>query len=159
MNAATADLMDAHPDAAVCTPGLRSYGGHPAFAGQAQTVVAPEDNTLVRSTLETPGEGRVLVVDGGGSLQCALLGDNLAKLAVDNGWVGVIVHGAIRDAAIMAELPVGVLALATMPRKSIKADRGSVGDTVDVLGVTIAPGDWVYADTDGVVVSPEPLHP
>lgn len=155
---ATADLMDVHPETPVMAPELRSFGGRVAFAGQAQTVEAPEDNTLVRTTLETPGEGRVLVVDGGGSLHCALLGDNLAKLAVDNDWVGVIVHGAVRDAAVMATMDVGVLALATMPRKSVKADRGSVGMPLTFLGVTVHPGDWVYADADGVLVSPTPLQ-
>ncbi len=122
----TADLMDEHPDAQVAHPVLRAFGAKPCFSGPIHTVVAPEDNTLVRAELEKPGEGRVLVVDGLGSLRCALVGDNIAKLAVDNGWAGVVVNGCIRDSAVIASMDIGIHALATNPRKSIKADQGSV---------------------------------
>jgi regulator of ribonuclease activity A len=151
---ATADLLDAHPDLAVCEPALVSFGGVAAFCGPIATVVAPEDNTLVRATLETPGEGRVLVVDGLGSVRCALVGDNLAQLAIDNDWAGIVVNGAIRDSAVIDAMDVGVKALATNPRKSVKRDLGVAGATVTFLGVTFAPGWWCYADDDGVVVSP-----
>ena len=105
---ATADLLDAHPELAVCEPALVSFGGVAAFCGPIATVVAPDDNTLVRATLETPGEGRVLVVDGLGSVRCALVGDNLAQLVIDNDWAGVVVNGAIRDSAVIDAMDVGV---------------------------------------------------
>lgn len=156
---ATADLYDAHGEAlAVADPGLRSFGGRRRFAGPAHTVAVFEDNSLVRGALGTPGEGRVLVVDGGGSLRCALLGDRLAQLGVDQGWAGVVVWGCIRDSAPIAGMPLGVLALATHPRKSVKRGAGVAGEPVRFLGVRIAPGDWIYADEDGLVVSPTPLH-
>lgn len=150
----TADLMDDHPDAQVAEPALRAFGASPAFAGPIHTVVAPEDNTLVRSELETAGEGRVLVVDGFGSKRCALVGDNLAQLAIDNGWAGIVVNGCIRDAAVIDQMPIGVHALATNPRKSVKADQGRVGGAVAFLGVTFVPGAMLHADLDGVVVMP-----
>lgn len=156
---ATADLYDVHGDALrVAEPALRPFGGRRRFAGPAHTVAVFEDNSLVRGALESPGEGRVLVVDGGGSLRCALVGDKLARLAVEHGWAGIVVWGCVRDAAAIAELPVGVLALATNPRKSVKRGAGVVGETVRFLGVRVEPGDWVYADEDGVVVSSAPVH-
>ena len=150
----TADLMDEHPDAQVAIPALRAFGGEPCFSGPIQTVVAPEDNTLVRAQLEEPGNGRVLVVHGLGSLHCALVGDNLAQLAIDNGWAGIVVNGCIRDAAVIDEMPVGVHALATNPRKSVKADQGTVGIDVHFLGVTFRPEATLHADHDGVIVLP-----
>ena len=154
---ATADIVDDHPDAQVLDPALRSFGAVATFAGPAHTVVAPEDNTLVRAELETPGEGRVLVVDGLGSMRCALVGDNLAKLGVDNGWAGIVVNGCIRDSAVIDAMPIGVKALGTNPRKSVKRDQGIVGRTVRCLGAEIAEGAWVYADSDGVIVLDEPI--
>ena len=154
---ATADIMDDHPDAQVLDPALRSFGAVTAFAGPAHTVVAPEDNTLVRAELETQGEGRVLVVDGLGSMRCALVGDNLAKLGVDNGWAGIVVNGCIRDSAVIDAMPIGVKALGTNPRKSVKRDQGIVGQTVRCLDAEIAEGAWVYADADGVIVLDEPV--
>ncbi len=148
----TADLMDDHPEAQVAHPALLAFGSRPCFAGPIHTVVAPEDNTLVRSELEKPGEGRVLVVDGLGSMRCALIGDNIAKLAVDNGWAGIIVNGCIRDSAVIADMAIGIHALGTNPRKSTKADQGSVGIVVTFLGVTFTPGAVLHADHDGVVV-------
>lgn len=150
----TADLMDEHPDAQVAHPGLRAFGGRPAFSGPIHTVVAPEDNTLVRAELETAGDGRVLVVDGLGSLRCALVGDNVAQLAIDNGWAGIVVHGCIRDAGVIDAMPTGVHALATNPRKSVKAGQGRIGEIVEFLGVTFRPGDELHADRDGVIVLP-----
>ncbi len=116
-----------------------------------------EANPLVRAALEEDGAGRVLVVDGGGSLRCALLGDNIAAMAADHGWAGIIIHGCIRDSADIARMPLGVKALATHPLKSGKRDRGLAGVPLRFGGVTVRPGDWVYADGDGVLVSPTEL--
>lgn len=154
---ATADIMDDHPEAQVLDPALRSFGAVTSFAGPAHTVVAPEDNTLVRAELETPGNGRVLVVDGLGSMRCALVGDNLAQLGVDNGWVGIVVNGCIRDSAVIDQMGIGVKALGTNPRKSVKRDQGIVGQTVRCLGAEITEGAWVYADPDGVILLAEPI--
>ena len=155
---ATADLLDEHPDLAVCDPGWHAHGTITSFAGPIATVVAPEDNTLVRAAVESPGEGRVLVVDGLGSLRCALVGDNLARLAIDNGWAGIVVNGAIRDSAEIDTMPIGIRCLGTNPRKSVKADQGTEGDPVTFAGVRFEPGWWCYVDPDGIVVSPTPVH-
>jgi len=154
----TADLCDASPDTvAVAAPLFRDFGGVSAFAGPVQTVRVFEDNVLVRQQLEQPGDGRVLVVDGGGSLRRALLGDKLAALAIDHGWVGVVVHGCIRDAAVIATLSLGVKALHTSPRKSDKSGAGEVATTVEFAGIRLDPGHYLYADADGIVVSPHAL--
>lgn len=151
---ATADLYDEHGESLrVLAPLFRDYGGKRAFAGPVATLKVHEDNSLVRAALESPGDGRVLVVDGGGSLRCALVGDNLAKLGVDNGWAGIIVYGCIRDAVPIAELDIGVKALATNPRKSVKKGEGDRDVVVRFADVVIEPGDYVYADEDGVVVA------
>ena len=150
---ATADLLDQFPESEVLLPGLSAFGGKPSFYGQVETVTAPEDNSFVRKALEKSGKNRVLVVDGGGSSLCALLGDQLAQLAVDNGWAAVIVHGYIRDSQVIAGIPIGVRALGTTPRRSIKEDKGCIGEPVHFLGVVIKSGSWIYADSDGVVVS------
>jgi len=112
-----------------------------------------EDNALMRERLETPGEGRVLVVDGGGSVRCALLGDRLAQLACDHGWRGVVIHGCVRDAAQVSTLPLGVRALGTHPCKSGTSGRGDRDLPVHFAGVSFHPGEWLYADEDGIVVS------
>lgn len=154
----TTDLCDAH-DATlqVAAPGLRDFGGRRAFAGPAVTLRVHEDNAIVRARLESPGEGRVLVVDGGGALGRALVGGNLAALAATNGWAGVVVNGAVRDVLELAEADVGVKALASVPRKGAKTGAGEADVPVTFAGVTFAPGAWVYADEDGVVVSPTRL--
>jgi regulator of ribonuclease activity A len=159
LSTATTDLSDAHPEAQVCEPVFSSYGGRRAFYGPVHTIKVFEDNALVRSTLETPGDGRVLVVDGGGSRRCALVGGNLAKLGVSNGWAGVLVHGCIRDAREIAGYDLGVMALATHPRKSEKGlhSAASARD-VTFAGVTFRPGAWLYADDDGVVVADHAIH-
>ena len=144
MDFKTADLCDAHSDVLqIAEPMLSDFGGRAGFAGSIETIKTFEDNTQVRATLETAGKGRVLVVDGGGSLRCALLGDNLAKLAIDNGWSGVIVNGCIRDSGDIAGMDIGVKALATHPLKSLKQNYGQVGATVSFAGVTFRPGEWV----------------
>ncbi|MGB7288636.1 MAG: ribonuclease E activity regulator RraA [Candidatus Macondimonas sp.] len=158
MSHATTDLSDAHPDAIqVAEPMFRDFGGQRAFHGAIATVKLFEDNALVRSILETPGAGRVLVVDGGGSMRCALLGDQLAELAVRNGWAGVVVYGCIRDSEAISQLPLGVKALATHPLKSIKRGEGQREIPVRFAGVHFRPGAWLYADGDGLIVSEQPL--
>jgi regulator of ribonuclease activity A len=158
MSHATTDLSDAHPDAIqVADPIFRDFGGQRSFHGLIATVKLFEDNALVRTMLETPGAGRVLVVDGGGSLRCALLGDQLAELAVRNAWAGVVVYGCIRDSEAIACLPLGVKALATHPLKSIKRGEGQREIPVCFAGVHFRPGAWLYADGDGLIVSEQPL--
>ncbi len=155
----TADLYDAHGDALqVASPLLRDYGGRRAFHGPVATLKVHEDNSLVREALGEPGAGRVLVVDGGGSLRCALLGDNLARMAAANGWAGVVIHGCIRDSVEIGKLPVGVKALATHPAKSLKRGEGQRDVTVRFADVVFEPGSYLYADEDGIVVATGPLH-
>lgn len=150
----TADLCDAHEGKVrVVSPMFRSFGGRPRFAGPIATLKVFEDNSLVRSALENPGRGRVLVIDGGGSLRCALVGDQLAQLGVSNGWAGIIVYGCIRDSRAIGGMDIGVFALGTHPRKSIKKGAGDADIAVSFGGVTFVPDEYVYADEDGVVVS------
>lgn len=150
----TADLCDAHEGKVrVVSPMFRSFGGRSRFAGPIATLKVFEDNSLVRSALESAGRGRVLVVDGGGSLRCALVGDQLAQLGVRNGWAGVIVYGCIRDSHAIGGMDIGVFALATHPQKSIKKGAGDADIPVSFGGVTFVPDEFVYADEDGVVVS------
>jgi regulator of ribonuclease activity A len=154
----TADLCDAFPGLVqVAQPLFRGYGGLEKFAGPIETVRVHEDNTLVRETLEMPGRGRVLVVDGGGSLKCALVGGRLAGLAQSNGWSGVIVNGCIRDAAEIGQLRVGIRALNAVPMRSGKNGAGERGGTVSFAGVTFAPGCFIYVDTDGMLVAERDL--
>ena len=159
MTFATADLCDAHADAVkVCQTPFRSFGRRASFHGPIRTLSVLDDNALVRQTLERPGQGAVLVVNGGGSLKRALVGDNLARLAMDNGWAGIIVHGAVRDSAAIDAMEIGVKALGTIP---LRADREALGE-IDIPtafgGVIFTPGDWLYADADGVIVSAQRLH-
>ena len=159
MSFATCDICDANEDKlaagtlAVLPPVFKSFGKRAAFAGPARTLKLFEDNVLVRAALETPGEGHVLVVDGGGSLRCALVGGNLAKLAQDNGWSGVLVNGCVRDSAEIDACEVGVRALGTHPVRSAKKGDGERNALVCIAGVQIQPGDWLYADHDGIVVA------
>jgi len=151
---ATADLYDAHGETLrVLAPIFRDFGGKRTFEGPVVTLKVHEDNSLVRSTLEEPGEGRVLVVDGGGSLRCALVGDNLAEIGLDNGWAGIVVYGCIRDAEPIGALAIGVKAIATNPRKSVKKGVGERDVELRFGEVTIKPGEYLYADADGVVVA------
>jgi len=154
----TADLCDAHEGKIrAVSPMFRSFGGRRAFGGPIATLKIFEDNSLVRTALEQPGEGRILVIDGGGSMRCALVGDQLALLGVKNGWAGVIVYGCIRDSRPIAEMDLGVFALATHPMKTVKRGVGEADVPVSFGGVTFAPGQHVYADEDGVIVSETPL--
>jgi len=150
---ATTDLCDAHPGVQVAEPVLHHFGGRRRFAGQVATILCLEDNSKVREAVGEPGQGRVLVVDGGGSLQCALLGDLLAEKAVANGWSGVVVNGCVRDTGRLGTLPLGVMARAAHPRRSEKRGHGERNVPVRYAGVTFHPGDFVYADEDGLIVS------
>lgn len=152
---ATADLVDEFGDRLrVCDVQFTSYGAVHSFAGPVRTVSCPGDNALLHELLRTPGEGCVVVVDGGASLRTALLGDLMAARARDNGWAGVIVYGAVRDSAILAGLDIGIQALGTNPRKSAKAGMGAVDVPVSFGGVTFTTGDILHADHDGVVLLP-----
>lgn len=155
---ATADLCDRYDDQLqVCEPLLRPFGGRSSFHGAIATVQCFEDNSLVREALGEDGRGRVLVVDGGGSLRCALLGDQLAALAQRNGWAGVVVNGCIRDAAQIAAMDLGVMALASHPRKSIKRGHGQRDLRVRFAGTHFDPGSQLYCDADGVIVAGQAL--
>ena len=158
MEFATADLSDAFPEVAIAEPVFRDFGGRRRFHGVASTVLTFEDNSLVRTALSEPGDGRGLIVDGGASLRCALVGDLLAALGGENDWAGIVVNGCVRDSAVLAGIPFGVKALATCPRKSVKLGRGERDVPVTFAGVTFVPGDHVYADEDGVLVSAEELQ-
>jgi regulator of ribonuclease activity A len=159
MTYATTDLSDAHPEAQTCEPLFGDFGGRIAFHGAIKTLKVFEDNALVRATLETPGEQRVLVVDGGGSNRCALFGGNLGQLAVKNGWAGVVVFGLIRDSDEISQQDFGLKALGTHPRKSEKGLHSAQADrVVSFAGVTFKPGAWLYADADGILVSDHPIH-
>lgn len=155
----TTDLSDAHPEAQTCDPIFCDYGARTEFHGRIKTVRVFEDNALVRATLETPGEGRVLVVDGAGSIRCALVGGNLGLLAVENGWVGIVVHGLIRDSVEISQQNFGLKAMGTHPRKSKKGSNPCEEDVVlEFAGVTFKPGAWLYADADGILVSDQAIH-
>ena len=154
MDIATADLCDVHGEnIRVAEPIFNSYGGRAAFAGPIRTLRLLEDNSLVRSALEQAGDGAVLVVDGGGSRNCALLGDLLGALAVRNNWAGIVINGCIRDSKQIATMDLGVLALATHPRKSRKQNRGEADVTINIAGIAVAPGNYLYADEDGLIVA------
>ncbi|MEQ1682703.1 MAG: ribonuclease E activity regulator RraA [Burkholderiaceae bacterium] len=156
---ATCDLCDAHKndtDGAfrVLPPVFRDYGKKLKFSGPVSTVKCFEDNSLVRAAVDSPGLGRVLVVDGGGSLRRALVGGNLGAAAAKNGWAGVVVDGCVRDAAELATSDVGIRALGLMPLPTEKRNEGQRDVPVQVQGVWVRPGEWLYADADGMVVMP-----
>lgn len=135
-----------------------NYGGVRSFSGQVETVRCFEDNSLVRKALEQPGEGRILVVDGGTSLRVALLGDQLAALAVQNGWIGVVIEGCVRDVAALRELPIGIRALGSNPRRSIKRGQGQMGVMLRLGRMDVRAGWWLYADDDGIITLPHPAE-
>jgi regulator of ribonuclease activity A len=149
----TADLVDEHGEALQsCDLQLQQFGGRRRFHGPIRTVACFEDNALVRQVLSEPGDGAVLVVDGGGSLHTALVGDLIAGLAQANGWAGLVVHGAVRDTEALGGLDIGIKALGSNPRKSAKAATGQIDVPVRFGGVTFRPGEHLYSDEDGVVV-------
>jgi regulator of ribonuclease activity A len=152
---ATTDLCDAHPEVQVCDPIFQVFGGEVRFAGPITTVKLFEDNTLIKQAVEGPGDGRVLVIDGGGSRRCGLVGGNLAVSAATNGWAGLVVYGYVRDVDELAEQPIGVRALGAFPRKSERGlHSGQTGRPVVFAGVTFREGAWLCADADGIVVLP-----
>jgi regulator of ribonuclease activity A len=158
MDFATADLIDDFGDELrSCETQFRGYGARTAFAGRVSTVRCHRDNGLVKRLLNTPGEGRVLVVDGGGSLASALMGDMIAASAVANGWAGVVINGAVRDVVALRGLDLGVKALGTNPRKSANDGAGEVDGPVEFGGVEFRAGDWLYSDEDGIVVATRSL--
>lgn len=151
---ATADLYDEHGDALQsCSVQLRHYGGRTAFSGVISTVRCHRDNALVKAALAEPGDGKVLVVDGGASLESALMGDLIAASAVEHGWSGVVIHGAVRDVAAIRELPLGALALGSNPRKSAKDGVGERDVIVSFGGVDFVPGQTLWADEDGILAT------
>ena len=150
----TPDLCDAYPERVqVLEPILHNYGGRRAFGGKVATVKCFDDNSVVRKRLEESGEGRVLVVDGGGSVHRALMGGDLAALGAANGWAGVILYGCVRDIDEIRETDLGVQALAVVPRKTRKRDVGELDVPLNFGGVNFHQGDWVYADNNGVIVA------
>jgi regulator of ribonuclease activity A len=153
---ATTDLSDGYREAQVCDPVFQVFGGAVGFSGTITTLKVFEDNTLVKQAVESPGQGRVLVVDGGGSPRCGLVGGNLAVSAATNGWAGVVVYGYVRDTDELAEQPVGIRALGAMPRRSERGlHSGQAGRPVTFAGVVFREGAWLCADRDGIVVLPE----
>jgi regulator of ribonuclease activity A len=149
----TADLVDdIGPDVRSCDLQFRQFGGRAMFAGPITTVMCFQDNALLKSVLSEPGNGGVLVIDGDGSLHAALVGDVIAGLGVDNGWAGIIINGAVRDAAALQTLDIGIKALGTNPRKSAKTGDGERDIAVEFGGVRFTPGETAYSDDDGIVV-------
>ncbi len=157
MTFATADLIDVDEQLGSCELQLTSYGRSPRFHGEIRTVRCHHDNALVRRVLSQPGNGCVLVIDGGGSLQSALVGDVLAGTAVEHGWAGIVVNGAIRDSAAIAALELGVKALGTNPRRSAKTGAGEIDVPVTFGGTVFVPRHYLYSDEDGIVLSPVAL--
>lgn len=157
-NIQTADLCDDFiQELDIVAPIFKDYGKRKFFHGEIVTVKLFEDNVLFKKMLQTDGTGKVIVLDGGGSLRCALMGDRLATLAVENNWAGVVIFGCIRDSMIIADIEVGVKAVNTCPAKSIKRGEGQTNIPVTFGGVTFKPGQYLYADEDGIVVANRPL--
>jgi regulator of ribonuclease activity A len=158
MDLRTADLVDMHENSLrCCDVQFRQFGGRVRFSGRVRTVKSFEDNTLIKQALSGPGDGAVLVVDGGGSLRCSLLGDNLAGLGVKNGWSGLVIWGAVRDTVALGKLAIGVKALGANPWRSSKTGSGQVDVPVRFGGIVFRPRDWLYSDEDGIVVSEQSL--
>ncbi|MBR9912100.1 MAG: putative 4-hydroxy-4-methyl-2-oxoglutarate aldolase [Gammaproteobacteria bacterium] len=154
----TPDLCDQFPDQVqVLEPMLGNFGGRDSFGGEIVTIKCHEDNSLVKENAARPGAGKVMVVDGGGSLRRALLGDMIAETAVQNGWQGLIIYGCVRDVDALMELDLGVQALASIPLKTEKRGIGDLNVPVTFGGVTFTPGHYVYADNNGVIVAASPL--
>ncbi len=155
----TADLVDAHGDhVRSCTAQFRQFGGRPRFFGRIRTLKTFEDNALIKQTLSLPGDGAVLVVDGHASLRCALVGDVIAALALQNGWAGLIIWGAVRDSVALGRLDLGIKALGTNPCKSAKHGAGAVDVSIGFGGVEFRPGEWLYSDEDGILLSERRLQ-
>ncbi|MET3923915.1 ribonuclease E activity regulator RraA [Devosia sp. 2618] len=155
----TADLVDTHDEhLTFCDYPLTRFGRQEGFHGPIATLKCFEDNSLVRSTLEQAGDGRVLVVDGGGSTRCALVGDQIAQLAKDNGWAGIVINGSIRDSEIIGDMEFAIFALATSPKKSSKTGMGTLAQPINFGDATFVDGHYLYADGDGILVAPAAVH-
>ena len=158
MNFSTADLFDDFEDQLQsCELSFQNFGGIKNFFGQISTIRCHEDNSLIRQTLSESGQGRVLVIDGAGSLRRALVGDLIAELARSNGWSGIVVHGAIRDSVAIGNLQIGLKALGTNPRKSTKTGSGFQNLPLQFGNICLTPNHWIYCDSDGIAVSPTNL--
>ncbi|QKZ03898.1 MULTISPECIES: ribonuclease E activity regulator RraA [Pseudomonas] len=158
MHYLTPDLCDAYPELVkVLEPMFSNFGGRDSFGGQIVTIKCFEDNSLVKEQVDKDGKGKVLVVDGGGSLRCALLGDMLAEKAAKSGWEGIVIYGCIRDVDVIAQVDLGVQALASHPLRTEKRGIGDLNVPVTFAGVTFTPGEFIYADNNGVIVSPSAL--
>ena len=156
MNETTCDISDQlHPDVQYLEPVYKSYGGKTSFSGRIVTVKCYEDNSLVEEALKSNGKNSILVVDAGGSMNCAMLGDKRATDAIKNEWEGILVHGLIRDSATIKGMEIGILALGVCPLKSIKNGVGDSNVIVNFSGITFTPGEYLYADEDGVIVVKE----
>lgn len=153
----TPDICDDHPSVAVLDPLFSNFGGLDAFYGPIRTVKCFEDNSLVKQAVAEPGEGAILVVDAGGSMRCAMLGDMLAEQAAGNGWAGIVMYGCVRDVDILVTLELGIQALTSHPRKSEKRGEGQRDIDVTFAGVTVRPGQWLYADNNGILIADERL--
>jgi regulator of ribonuclease activity A len=156
-NYITPDLCDEYPEVEVLDPIFNNFGGKESFGGEVVTIKCHEDNSLVKENVGKPGLGKVMVVDGGGSMRSALLGDMLAEKAAKNGWEGLVIFGCIRDIDVIMETNLGVQALAVHPRKTEKKGIGEMNVPVKFAGVQINPGDFIYADNNGVIVSKKAL--
>lgn len=156
---ATCDICDDHPEfVRVLPPLFQDYGGRASFHGPVRTVKCFEDNSKVKELLASPGNGAVLIVDGGGSLRRSLVGGNVAASAQANGWAGIIVYGAVRDRLELEATNIGLKALGLIPVKTLKQDIGDVDIDLEIEQVVIQSGAYVYADEDGMVVTPHALH-
>lgn len=154
----TPDICDAFPEVAVVDPIFANVGGQDAFAGPIRTVKCFEDNSMVKQAVAEPGDGAVLVVDAGGSYRCAMLGDMLAEQAAANGWAGIVIFGCVRDLDVLATLNLGIQALGSHPRKSEKRGEGQRDISVNIGGVKMTPGQWLYADNNGILIADQQLE-
>lgn len=158
MSFKTTDLYDEHlEELQVAAPVFRDFGKRIRFHGRIVTLKAVEDNTLIKAAFETDGRGKVLVVDGAGSLRAAMIGDIMAALGAGNGWEGIVINGCVRDSVDIAKVDIGVKAIATIPRKTVKRNQGVRDIPVHFADVTFNPGEYLYADEDGIVLSAKPL--
>ncbi|QMT41429.1 ribonuclease E activity regulator RraA [Neisseria shayeganii] len=155
---ATADLIDLAPDTPSCETDFKSYGRRRRFCGRIRTIRCHQDNGLIKALMNTPGNGQVLVVDGGGSRYSALMGDMIADAARQNGWAGAVIFGVIRDSVAIDQMDFGIKALGTNPKKSGKSGVGESDVPVSFGNLTFTPGHYLYSDEDGILVSPEPIE-
>lgn len=155
----TCDLVDQYGDEIQVTEtiGLKHFGQRQCFSGAIQTLQCFEDNSLLKKIVSKANAASVLVVDGGGSMRCAMVGDLIAALAVEHGWKGIIINGCIRDSVALSQIPIGIMALGTNPKKSSKLDLGEIGNPITFAGTRFVAGDFLYADEDGIVVAKRDL--